>query len=77
MEKFDIYLLQKGFHKPGRIPSQCADLAMDTFNRYADETVRQREGVVSCWVTVEGGETPIRGNAPKGWSRNHPVYENC
>jgi len=50
MEKFDIYLLQKGFHKPGRIPSQCADLAMDTFNRYADETVRQREGVLSCWV---------------------------
>ena len=76
MPKYDIYLEFASFEKPGRIPGQCGDLARDIFARYEDENVRQREGVLSCWLTVEGGEIPILGAAPKGWSRNNPVYEN-
>jgi hypothetical protein len=73
----DIYLAFADFKKPGRIPSQCAELARDIFARYQNGNVRQRAGVSSCWVTIESDEVPILGAAPKGWSRNDPVYENC
>ena len=77
MPKYDIYLEFPNFKNLGRIPSRNGDLAMVTFARYQDENVRRREGVISCWITLEGGEAPILGTARKGWSRNDFVYENC
>lgn len=74
---FDTYLLLKDFPKPGLIPNQTPDFAINVLDRYADETVREKEGVLRCWITMAGGETPILGRAPKGWSRKDPVYKNC
>jgi hypothetical protein len=76
MPGFDVYLLQDGFQIPGLIAGQEGELATEIFNRYQDQEVREREGILSCWITMEGGEVPILGKGPQGWSRNCPVHEN-
>jgi len=77
MLRFDIYLVHVGFPKPGRIPGQGRNLAMEIYDRYKDQEVRKRDCILSCWITIEAGATLIRGSAPKGWSPTDPVYENC